>query len=121
MNGDGVLDLQRVLAITGGSRRAAQELLALLIGDAERLVAEIRAAVKSRNDGAVRYAAHALKGIAGNVGAPRLERAARAIEAGAGATGDVGLTTALATLEEEFTAVVVRGRAFGRANLPKSC
>ncbi|HWT06968.1 MAG TPA: Hpt domain-containing protein, partial [Xanthomonadales bacterium] len=100
------------LAITGGSRPAARELLTMLIGDGESLVAEITAAVASRNAAAVREAAHALKGIAGNVGAPRLERAARAIETCPAATSDAGLTTFVAALKEEFTTVAVRGRAF---------
>jgi two-component system sensor histidine kinase/response regulator len=111
---DRVLDAERLLEITGGSRDVAQELLALLIDDGERLVAEIRSAVASRNDGVVRAAAHALKGSAGNVGAPRLERAARAMEACAGVTDDVALAAALAALEDELTKVVVRGRTFGR-------
>jgi HPt (histidine-containing phosphotransfer) domain-containing protein len=116
MTEEAIIDDDRLLAITGGSRPAAQKLLTMLIGDGEVLVAQIWTAVANRNDVAMRDAAHALKGIAGNVGAPRLERAARAIETCAGVTDEGGLATAVAALEEEFKTVAVRGRAFGRTN-----
>jgi HPt (histidine-containing phosphotransfer) domain-containing protein len=113
-NDDVVLDEERLLAITGGSRPAARELLAMLVEDGVSLVTQIRAAAGRRDPDAVRDAAHALKGIAGNVGAPCLERAARAIETCA--IGDAAMTTALAALEGAFTAVAAGVRAFGRPN-----
>jgi HPt (histidine-containing phosphotransfer) domain-containing protein len=116
VNDDDVLDDERLLAITGGSRQAARELLAMLIDDGRTLVAQIRAAVANGNRAAVRDAAHALKGIAGNVGAPCLERAARAIERCPTGEG-------VAAVEEELAAVEARVSAFGRATvtLSKPC
>jgi HPt (histidine-containing phosphotransfer) domain-containing protein len=75
-----VLDRGRIDAITGGSAALARELVAALIGEAAGLAQQIRVAIAEADDGRTADLVHALKGIAGNVGAMRLQRAAGDLE-----------------------------------------
>ncbi|HEY4440823.1 MAG TPA: Hpt domain-containing protein [Candidatus Elarobacter sp.] len=62
-------------AISGGDATVERELIALLVDEAATLYARVRDEAASLPE----YA-HALKGMAGNVGAVRLEAAAKALE-----------------------------------------
>ena len=89
-----------------GNPAMAGEFLDLLIEEATPIVAALPAQVAAGDKQAVREGAHAVKGIAGNVGAARLQAAALLLERSAadGAAADTlsthldGVTAALAEL-----------------------
>jgi HPt (histidine-containing phosphotransfer) domain-containing protein len=105
------LDRDRLAAITGGSKSLAREILTSLVDEVSVLMTAIRAAASARDGYRMGELAHALKGIAGNVGAVRLQRAAEAVEAGDG--GDDQLQRSIARLDEELAALVVLRRQCG--------
>ncbi len=78
-NDEPVLDRGRLDAITGGSAGLARELLTALVDEASGITAEIRSTAELAGD-RMRDLLHALKGVAANVGAVRLQRAAEDLE-----------------------------------------
>jgi len=80
VNDDQVLDESRLRALSGGSASVETMLLDSLVDEAADLLERLEAAAVVKDRGTLREAAHALKGIAGNVGAAQLERRARALE-----------------------------------------
>jgi HPt (histidine-containing phosphotransfer) domain-containing protein len=77
---DSILDHDRLAAITCGSEMLAKELVRSLVEEARVLAVELRRVASAPDATRAGDLAHALKGIAGNVGAPRLQRAAEAVE-----------------------------------------
>jgi HPt (histidine-containing phosphotransfer) domain-containing protein len=91
-----VVDEHRLRAVCGGDDGVGRELLELLVSEAMALYER---ALDDEQDGDVGETAHALKGMAGNVGAPRLEAAAAALELAVG--NDAGtIEGALATVAD---------------------
>lgn len=108
MNGRlAVIDDQRLAALCGGNAALEAELLADLLADADPIVAAIRTAGAGED---IHAAAHALKGIAGNVGASRLWAAAQALEETARASGALGSTVAAVEAELAALRAAVAGR-----------
>lgn len=103
-----VLDRTRLDAITGGSAGLAHELLVALIGEARELAEQIRAAVAQADDGRIADLVHALKGVAGNVGAVRLQHAAGDFER-AEARNASGVRRCVARLDEELEVLTALG------------
>lgn len=81
------IDEERVAALTGGDAGLRRELLTLLLDEARELAA--RARRELAEPAMLCETAHALKGIAGNAGAPQLADAAAALEHAA-RSGDDG-------------------------------
>jgi len=88
-----------------GEADAATELIQLFLRETEPACARLQAALAAGYAGALRAAAHSLKGSAGNLGARRLATLAAALEqqAGNGALGEAPAT--LASLVAEFQTV----------------
>jgi HPt (histidine-containing phosphotransfer) domain-containing protein len=70
------VDRARIEAICGGDDALAIELIGMLIDDAAPIVDELGTCVTSNDIAQINELAHALKGIAGNVGAAPLRDAA---------------------------------------------
>jgi len=84
----------------GGDRRLLREMLGLFLGESPAMLAAVERAVASGDAGALRRAAHALKGSVANFAAPRPVEAARVLEK-MGVEGDLsGAPQALRELEE---------------------
>jgi HPt (histidine-containing phosphotransfer) domain-containing protein len=104
-----VIDRERLASICGSDPALGLELLDMLIDEAGPLVLALQDLVSERDCTAIRQQAHALKGIAGNVGASRLQAVAQTLERAAadGAAGPVleqslaGLSGALSELRAE--------------------
>jgi signal transduction histidine kinase/HPt (histidine-containing phosphotransfer) domain-containing protein/ActR/RegA family two-component response regulator len=75
-----VFDYREALARVGGSAQVLAKIARLFIEDCPARVAALKAAIEARDAEALRRAAHALKGSAGNVSAKRLFEAARVLE-----------------------------------------
>ena len=101
MNDVPVLDRGRLDAITGGSAGLARELVTMLIGEARGLAQQIHVAVAEANGSRTADLVHALKGMAGNVGAVRLQHAAGDFER-ADVHDAPGLRRCVARLDEEL-------------------
>jgi HPt (histidine-containing phosphotransfer) domain-containing protein len=84
------LDRNRLRALCGDNAALAADLIAMLIVDAEGVVAGLEVQSHRRNAGQVAELAHALKGVAANVGACELRDAAEALQNAA--TGGAVLT-----------------------------
>jgi HPt (histidine-containing phosphotransfer) domain-containing protein len=80
MSDEHVLDRGRLDAITSGLAGLAGELLEILIDEASGIAAQIRSAAPAPDGATMRELAHRLNGLAGNVGAKRLQRAAEDLE-----------------------------------------
>jgi HPt (histidine-containing phosphotransfer) domain-containing protein len=106
-NEEPVLDLGRLDAITGGSAGLARELVTALVDEAGAITAEIRNAAELAGD-SMRDLVHALKGVAGNVGAVRLQRAAEDLER-ADVHDAPTLRNCVARLDEELAALTALG------------
>ena len=79
-----VYDHAGSLVRMGQDLRLFRDMVGFLRDDSPRWLQELRAGLQNRDDRRVRHAAHTLKGLAANFGAPRVERAARVVEQGAG-------------------------------------
>jgi HPt (histidine-containing phosphotransfer) domain-containing protein len=102
----------------GGDRLLAREMSRAFVSDAPRLLGELKAAVQSADLDAMRRAAHALKGAAGNFAAAETVALASKLEQTA---RDGDLTTALALVDRLVSAttqLVTRLRTFEG---PESC
>jgi HPt (histidine-containing phosphotransfer) domain-containing protein len=84
----------------GGDRRLLREMLALFLAESPNMLQEVARAVTGKDAGALRRAAHALKGSVANFAAPRPVEAARVLER-MGTAGDLsGAGLALRELED---------------------
>jgi HPt (histidine-containing phosphotransfer) domain-containing protein len=70
-----------LLALMDGDRELLLELIDVFLEDAPQRIQAVRSALADRNADAVYRAAHALKGSAGNFGAPEVVRRANRLEA----------------------------------------
>ncbi len=95
-----VIDRARLDLVCMGKPEMAREFLDILIEESTPILAVLPASIAAADHTAVRSNAHAVKGIAGNVGAARLHDAAQRLELSAkdGA--------AAAVLAEQLAAVV---------------
>jgi HPt (histidine-containing phosphotransfer) domain-containing protein len=75
-----VLDTGRLREICRGDVELMRDILGTLVAEARTLIVDVRAAVVARDGERAVAAAHALKGIAGNVGALRLEETAAELQ-----------------------------------------
>jgi two-component system, sensor histidine kinase and response regulator len=73
-------DREQMLNWLGGDQELFNEVVALFLQDCPERLRAIEAAVAARDATEIRSAAHALKGSAGNMSAPALFEAARALE-----------------------------------------
>lgn len=76
-----VLDLQPLEDVYGDDRAGIVELVEMVVGEEADALALLRAAVAAQDLGALRDAAHGIRGAAANVGALAVSHAALAIEA----------------------------------------
>lgn len=103
-----ILDHDRIAAITGGSEMLAQELVRSLVVEARALALALRRVASAPDGARAADLAHALKGIAGNVGAPRLVRAAEAVEKSR-RSGGVPTLRSVDRIDEEVRALADLG------------
>jgi HPt (histidine-containing phosphotransfer) domain-containing protein len=91
VNDEPIIDRERLSAVSMGQAAMARELIDLLIEETAPLVDAVAGLLAARDAAGIRQQAHAVKGMAGNVGAMRLQSAALALERGAsdGAAWDV--------------------------------
>jgi HPt (histidine-containing phosphotransfer) domain-containing protein len=108
MDDEPVLDRARLDAITGGSAALAHELLTALIGEASEMARQIRAAVPVVDGARIAGLLHSLIGIAGNVGAVRLQCAARDLGC-ADIRDGAALRSGVARMDEELAALAALG------------
>jgi HPt (histidine-containing phosphotransfer) domain-containing protein len=83
-NTAGPVDQQRIRAVCGDDDTLAIELIGMLVKEAEPIVAALIERVRCYEVGETNELAHALKGIAGSVGAVDLQHAATRLEAASG-------------------------------------
>lgn len=74
------LDRARLASVSGGDGEFERELLETFVEDARAHAATLAAAVAAKDREAARRAAHAVKGSARNIGAPRIASVAAALE-----------------------------------------
>lgn len=75
-----VVDLAGALDRINGDQRLLNEIAAIFINDGPRLLESLTSSVAAHDVIRTESSAHALKGIAANVGGLRVERAALAVE-----------------------------------------
>lgn len=75
-----IIDRTRLELITRGNAARADEFLAALLEEAEDILAGLQTLLAGEDRGAVKDAAHTLKGMSAEVGALRLRAAAAALE-----------------------------------------
>lgn len=83
MSDEPIIDRERLASVSMGQAAMARELIDLLIEESTPLVDAVSDLLAARDAAAIRQNAHAVKGMAGNVGAARLQTAALALERGA--------------------------------------
>jgi signal transduction histidine kinase/CheY-like chemotaxis protein len=86
--GNPSLDRESLLNRLGGDEELLQDVLRIFLEDAPAQISALEQAILARDAERIRVAAHALKGAAGNLSAPALFDATRAMEQ-FGASGDV--------------------------------
>lgn len=84
-----VVDFDLMIDRLGGDESLAAEVIGLFLTDCSRRLEAIRIAIDRQDGDQLRVAAHALKGLAGNIAAGRLIEASRILEQ-LGADGLVG-------------------------------
>jgi two-component system, sensor histidine kinase and response regulator len=75
-----VIDRERLDKVCMGKPEMAGEFIGMLIEEVTPIIAALPASLSAADNAAVREGAHTVKGIAGNVGAVRLEAAALLLE-----------------------------------------
>src|SRR5262245_27970883 len=90
----------------GDDRGLFQEMVELLRADAPPLLAAVRAAQHEGDAANMQRAAHTLKGLASNFGAPRAITAATALEKMAKAQQSDGMPAAIQELEESLDELI---------------
>jgi CheY-like chemotaxis protein/HPt (histidine-containing phosphotransfer) domain-containing protein len=104
--GADVLDVERLLERVGGDRGALADLVRIFRADWPKQVERIRAAIQASDPGALRAAAHALKGAVSNFAAPPATDAALRLQK-LGESGRLeGAGTALTHLERELESLL---------------
>jgi CheY-like chemotaxis protein/anti-sigma regulatory factor (Ser/Thr protein kinase) len=96
------LDVDDLLARCDGDPQLLRELATIFLGDYPARLAAVRTAAQRRDARALQAEAHALKGAAGNFGAPDAVEAARRLEFMARDSDLAGVDTALAELERRM-------------------
>jgi HPt (histidine-containing phosphotransfer) domain-containing protein len=104
----------------GGDEELMTEVTEMFLADCPARLADIKAAVASGNPGAIRTAAHALKGAAGNLSAIPVAECAGALErmAADGAVDPIAADAAHARLEAESARLVAALRGGFMAHEP---
>ena len=64
-----ILNYEKALSITGGDAELVSELLDLFLEELPKLESQIKQAIDTEDAKGLEYAAHTLKGAAGNIGA----------------------------------------------------
>lgn len=95
-----VYDHAGSLGRMGQDLQLFREMAGFLRDDAPRWQQELRAGLDAQDSRRVKHAAHTLKGLVANFGAPRAEKAARVVEQGAARSNWSELLPAAAELEE---------------------
>jgi HPt (histidine-containing phosphotransfer) domain-containing protein len=95
-----------------------RDMIGFLRDDSPRWLAQLRAGLESHDDRRVRHAAHSLKGLAANFGAPRVEKAARTVEKGAGQLDWQELQLAAGELEQALEELLTALRPFASTAEP---
>ena len=113
------LDAARLLERVGGDRRALVEVARIFLADAPKRLVEIRGAIARGDAGALRAAAHALKGAASNFSATGVTESAFELQQ-IGDAGELGeAPAALERLEAEMRtlrrALLAMARESGKA------
>jgi CheY-like chemotaxis protein len=108
------IDRAALLATVGGSRALLADLVALFGEQVPPLVAEIEAAVHGAHAGALRHAAHTLKGSLVTFGAARAVTAAQALER-IGAAGELSDPQVVAEARDAFASLARHTREVVRA------
>jgi HPt (histidine-containing phosphotransfer) domain-containing protein len=106
-------DTGAFIARLGGDGELARQMACVFLGQIDRLLDAVRAAIAAGDADALRRAAHAVKGAAANFDAAPTVAAAAALEQ-LGRTGDVSQAHALlAILEPEVVRLVAALHEFG--------
>jgi HPt (histidine-containing phosphotransfer) domain-containing protein len=101
-SGTDVVDETRLLSRVGGDRKSLNELVALFLDDAPKLLGRINRAIDEKDAGALQAAAHTLKGAVSNFAAPAATEAAARLQR-TGESGELdGARDACEVLEEEL-------------------
>lgn len=108
------VDRTRIDAVCRGDESLAIELIGMLVDEAAPIVAALDVHVQSNDITQVNELAHALKGIAGNVGAFELRDAATRLEA-ASAAGQTPAPHALAAEIPALASALARVRITHRS------
>jgi len=95
------VDARSLLARVAGDRALLREVVEVFLGDLPEMSARVRAAVRSRDAGALAGAAHALKGAAANASGMPVMEAARELELMGRAADLAGVAESHARLESE--------------------
>ncbi len=105
-HGDPCLDLEPLAALVQLGRAMEQDVLGRVIEafceETPEFLAEARRAATSRDCGALRKVAHAIKGSAANIGAARFSAQAKHLEQLAASEADIDWRPSLDTLESEY-------------------
>ena len=97
-----ILDSSRLLELLGDARAETPQILDLFVRSTEGDLANLAAALTSRNSSRVANSAHRLKGAAGAIGAELLRREAARLEV-LGLSGELaGAAECFARLQVEF-------------------
>lgn len=99
-----VFDREFLLRCMDGDAEFAAGILEVFAEDCLRLIADFKQAIRNGNPDEARRCAHSLKGAAGNVGALRLQEAARKAENAAEKGNTEEISSTLRVIEEEFAA-----------------
>jgi signal transduction histidine kinase/ligand-binding sensor domain-containing protein/CheY-like chemotaxis protein/HPt (histidine-containing phosphotransfer) domain-containing protein len=100
------VDLRGLLAITDGDADFEAELVQLFIDSGDKALGEIRTALAARDLGAVRRAAHFLKGSSANLRAQPASRAAERLESAAREGDEAALEALEAELRRETARLI---------------
>jgi len=74
-------DAAALMHHVGGDRELLREIIAIFLATAPQMLADVRGAIVSADGRKLEQAAHALRGAARNFFSPRVEQAARVLEA----------------------------------------
>jgi two-component system, sensor histidine kinase and response regulator len=95
-----------LLELMGGDQSLLEELIDVFLEDAPKRIAEVRGALAAGDPNAIYRAAHALKGSAGNFGAPEVVAHSLQIETCAKGGDMTGAQNEFASLEVELERLV---------------
>src|SRR5262249_6405415 len=110
-------DEAAVLARVDGDRQFLKELVNVFAEDCPRLLADVRAALAQKDGPGLQFAAHTLKGAAGNFDAQRTVAAALQLETLASANDFAAATDACVMLENAIAESLVALRNITASSL----